>query len=54
MEDKSFNLRAKKPILPSEEELSQNNRSRSAKLRILYRGEEKDGRKYCSTNRKNG
>ena len=30
-----FKLITKKPILPSEEELKENNRSHSAKLRIL-------------------
>ena len=37
----------KKPILPSEEEISNNSRSRSAKLRILERIEvKKDKNKY--------
>lgn len=37
----------KKPILPSEEEISHNSRSRSAKLRILERIEvKKDKNKY--------
>ncbi len=35
--DKEFRLVTKKPILPSEEELKENNRSHSAKLRIIER-----------------
>ncbi len=45
--DLPVDVLTKKPILPSEEEISHNSRSRSAKLRILERIEvKKDKNKY--------
>ena len=47
-EDILFEVVTKKPVLPGEKELEENSRSRSAKLRVLKRVEEKKSKnKYA-------